>query len=229
MNLLDGKHALVTGAANGIGKAVAERFRAEGGTVSGVDVEDGADFRFDLSESDRLGELVETVEAANGPIDVLCSVAGIFDPAWAVEMTLEQYRRVLSVNLDAPILLAALCGKGMAARGYGRIVSITSIHARFGEEQSLAYDVSKAGLEGGTRTLAIELGPYGVLVNAVAPGFVSTRMSIVNGQNELESEWFRTVYLENRKLPLRRAAQPEDIAAHAAWLCSAENTYVVTF
>ena len=226
MNLLDGKHALVTGAANGIGKAVAERFRAEGGTVSGVDVEDGADFRFDLSESDRLGELVETVEAANGPIDVLCSVAGIFDPAWAVEMTLEQYRRVLSVNLDAPILLAALCGKGMAVRGYGRIVSITSIHARFGEEQSLAYDVSKAGLEGGTRTLAIELGPYGVLVNAVAPGFVSTRMSIVNGQNELESEWFRTVYLENRKLPLRRAAQPEDIAAHAAWLCSAENTYV---
>jgi 3-oxoacyl-[acyl-carrier protein] reductase len=169
---------------------------------------------------------VERVEEGGGPLDVLCSVAGIFDPAWAVDLSIESYRRVLAVNLDAPILLASRCGRGMAERGYGRILSVTSIHARFGEEQSLAYDVSKSGLEGGTRTLAIELGPRGVLVNALAPGFVSTRMSIVNGQNELESEWFRTVYVENRKLPLRRAAQPEEIAAHAAWLCSEENTYV---
>jgi NAD(P)-dependent dehydrogenase (short-subunit alcohol dehydrogenase family) len=226
VNLLEGRHALVTGAANGIGKAVAERFQAEGATVSGVDVEGGADFRFDLSETERLGELVASVEEANGPLEVLCSVAGIFDPAWATEMSLESYRRVLAVNLDAPILLAARCGAGMAERGYGRILSVTSIHARFGEEQSLAYDVSKAGLEGGTRTLAIELGPRGVLVNALAPGFVATRMSIVQGQNELESEWFRTVYQEHRKLPLRRAAEPSEIAAHAAWLCSSENTYV---
>ncbi|HEY7197447.1 MAG TPA: SDR family NAD(P)-dependent oxidoreductase [Gaiellaceae bacterium] len=226
MSLLEGRHALVTGAANGIGKAVAERFRADGATVTGVDVEAGADLRFDLSETDRLGELVERVEEGGGPLDVLCSVAGIFDPAWAVDLSIESYRRVLAVNLDAPILLASSCGRGMAERGYGRILSVTSIHARFGEEQSLAYDVSKSGLEGGTRTLAIELGPRGVLVNALAPGFVSTRMSIVNGQNELESEWFRTVYVENRKLPLRRAAQPEEIAAHAAWLCSEENTYV---
>lgn len=226
MNLLESRHALVTGAANGIGKAVAERFRGEGAVVSGVDVEAGADFRFNLSETERLGELVASVEEANGPLDVLCSVAGIFDPAWATEMSLESYRRVLAVNLDAPILLAARCGAGMAERGYGRILSVTSIHARFGEEQSLAYDVSKAGLEGGTRTLAIELGPRGVLVNALAPGFVATRMSIVDGQNELESEWFRTVYQEHRKLPLRRAAEPSEVAAHAAWLCSSENTYV---
>jgi 3-oxoacyl-[acyl-carrier protein] reductase len=226
VSLLEGRHALVTGAANGIGKAVVERFRAEGAVVSGVDVEDGADHRFDLSETQRLGELVASVEHANGPLDVLCSVAGIFDPAWATEMSLESYRRVLAVNLDAPILLAVRCGAGMAERAYGRILSVTSIHARFGEEQSLAYDVSKAGLEGGTRTLAIELGPRGVLVNALAPGFVSTRMSIVQGQNELESEWFRTVYQEHRKLPLRRAAEPSEVAAHAAWLCSSENTYV---
>jgi len=226
VNLLERRHALVTGAANGIGKAVVDRFRAEGAVVSGVDVEAGADFRFDLSETERLGELVASVEEANGPLDVLCSVAGIFDPAWATEMSLESYRRVLAVNLDAPILLAARCGAGMAERGYGRILSVTSIHARFGEEQSLAYDVSKAGLEGGTRTLAIELGPRGVLVNALAPGFVATRMSIVHGQNELESEWFRTVYQEHRKLPLRRAAEPSEVAAHAAWLCSSENSYV---
>ena len=224
--LLDGRRALVTGAANGIGKAVAERFRAEGARVTGVDVEEGADVRFDLSETERLDELVEVAERENGPVDVLCSVAGIFQPQWAVELTLEAYRRVLAVNLDAPIVLAARCGRGMAERGYGRILSITSIHARFGEERSLAYDVSKAGLEGGTRTLAIELGPRGVLVNALAPGFVATRMSLVDGENELESEWFRTVYLDHRKLPLRRPAQPEEVAVHAAWLCSQENSYV---
>jgi NAD(P)-dependent dehydrogenase (short-subunit alcohol dehydrogenase family) len=226
MTLLEGRHAVVTGAVNGIGRAIAERFRVEGAKVSGVDMEEGAEFRFDLARVDELDDLVSEIEHRSGPIDVLCSVAGIFLPVWAVEMTLEQYRSVLAVNLDAPILLATRCGRGMADRGYGRILSITSIHGQRGEERSLPYDVSKAGLEGGTRTLAIELGPNGVLVNALAPGFVNTRMSIVDGKNELESEWFEVVYREHRKLPLRRAAEPAEIATHAAWLCSDQNTYL---
>jgi NAD(P)-dependent dehydrogenase (short-subunit alcohol dehydrogenase family) len=114
----------------------------------------------------------------------------------------------------------------MVDRGYGRIVNITSIHARFGEELALSYDVAKGGLDQATRTLAIELSRYGVLVNAVAPGFVSTRMSVVDGVNELESDWFRTVYLQHGKLPLRRYAEPPDIAAQVAWLASDRNTYV---
>jgi NAD(P)-dependent dehydrogenase (short-subunit alcohol dehydrogenase family) len=226
VTLLAGRHALVTGAANGIGFAVAERFRAEGAVVSGVDREAGTDYAFDLSDTAGLDGLVSRIEDDRGPLDVLCSVAGVMEPAWARDLDLASYRRVLAVNLDAPIVLAASCGRRMADRGYGRIVSVTSIHGLRGEEQCLSYDVSKAGLEGGTRTLAIELGPHGVLVNALAPGFVRTRMSIVDGQNELESEWFRTVYLENRKLPLRRAAGPEEIAAHAGWLCSEQNTYL---
>ncbi len=226
MSLLAGRHALVTGAANGIGRAVVERFRAEGAVVSGVDREEGVEFQFDLTDTAGLAGLVDGVEAQNGPVEVLVSVAGVFEPARAVEMTLDSYRRVLAVNLDAPIMLAQRCGRGMAERGYGRILSVTSIHGEFGEELSLSYDASKAGLNGATRTLAIELGPQGVLVNALAPGFVRTRMSVVEGQDELESEWFKTVYLENRKLPLRRPAEPPEIAAHAAWLCSDENTYL---
>jgi NAD(P)-dependent dehydrogenase (short-subunit alcohol dehydrogenase family) len=226
VSLLAGRHALVTGAANGIGRAVAERFRAEGAVVSGVDREEGAEFQFDLAQTEALSALVDGVEAKNGPVEVLVSVAGVYEPAPVVEMTLDSYRRVLAVNLDAPIMLAQRCGRGMAERGYGRILSVTSIHGEFGEELSLSYDASKAGLNGATRTLAIELGPQGVLVNALAPGFVRTRMSVVEGQDELESDWFKTVYLENRKLPLRRAAEPPEIAAHAAWLCSEENTYL---
>jgi len=226
VSLLEGRHALVTGAANGIGRAIAQRFRAEGAVVSGVDVEEGVEYRFDLARVDELDGLVADIERNSGPVDVLCSVAGVFFPVWAVDMRLEHYRSVLAVNLDAPIMLAAVCGRGMAERGYGRILSITSIHGQRGEERSLPYDVSKAGLEGGTRTLAIELGSKGVLVNALAPGFVNTRMSIVEGKNELESEWFEVVYRQHRKLPVRRAAEPSEIAAHAAWLCSEENTYL---
>ena len=226
MTLLAGRHALVTGAANGIGKAVAERFRTEGARVSGVDIEDGAEYRFDLREGGAIDGLVQQVEDEGGALDVLCSVAGVFEPMWAAELDLDSYRRVLAVNLDAPVLLAASAGRRMTGRGYGRILSVTSIHGLRGEERSLSYDVSKAGLEGATRTLAIELGPQGVLVNALAPGFVRTRMSIVDGEDELDSEWFRQVYVEHRKLPLRRPARPEEVAAHAAWLCSDQNTYL---
>ena len=225
MSLLEGRHALVTGAANGIGLAVAERFRAEGARVSGVDVEPGVEWRFDLGETERLAGLVDEIEAAGGPVDVLVSVAGIYEPAAFDELTLASYRRVLAVNLDAPVFLAQRCGRAMAKQGYGRILCVTSVHGQFGAERSLAYDISKAALNGATRTLAVELGPHGVLVNALAPGFVRTRMSVVDGQDELDSDWFRTIYVENRKLPLRRPAEPNEIAAHAAWLCSEQNTY----
>jgi 3-oxoacyl-[acyl-carrier protein] reductase len=226
VGLLAGRHALVTGAANGIGRAVVMRFRAEGAQVSGVDAEPGAEHRFDLRDTAGIDGLVARVEETGGPIDILCSVAGIAEPVWAVDLELESYRRVLAVNLDAPLFLASRCARGMVERGYGRILSVTSIHGLRGEERAIAYDASKAGLEGGTRTLAIELGAHGVLVNALAPGFVDTRMAVVDGRNELESEAFRRVYLDHGKLPLRRPAQPEEIAAHAAWLCSAENTYL---
>jgi NAD(P)-dependent dehydrogenase (short-subunit alcohol dehydrogenase family) len=233
VSLLAGRIALVTGGANGIGRAIVERLVREGATVAAVDREPipslGASvkpFRFDLSETERLGTLVDEVEAAVGPLEVLINNAGIFEPMLAVELTLASYRRVLAVNLDAPVFLANKVGRAMAERGYGRIVNITSIHGEFGEETALSYDVAKSGLNQATRTLAIELGPSGVLVNAVAPGFVSTRMSIVEGRNELESEWFREIYIDRGKLPLRRYAEPGEIAAHVAWLASDQNTYL---
>jgi 3-oxoacyl-[acyl-carrier protein] reductase len=232
MSLLVGRVALVTGAANGIGRAIAERLAAEGARVAAVDREPVpalgeavTAFAFDLAETERLAGLVDEVESAVGPLDVLVNDAGIFEAAAATELTLESYRRVLAVNLDAAVFLAAHVARGMSERGYGRIVNVTSIHARFGEERSLAYDVAKAGLEAATRTLAIELGRHGVLVNAVAPGFVATRMSVVDGRNELDSEWFEDVYLKHGKLPLRRAANPDEVAAHVAWLASDRNTY----
>jgi 3-oxoacyl-[acyl-carrier protein] reductase len=233
MTLLEGRVALVTGGANGIGLAIVQRFLAEGATVATVDREPVPDlegdlraFELDLADTEALPGLVAEVESEVGPLDVLVNCAGIFEPMLASELTLESYRRVRSVNLDAAVFLAIEAGRRMAGRGYGRIVSISSIHAEFGEETALSYDIAKAGLNQATRTLAIELGPAGVLVNAVAPGFVATRMSVVDGKNELDSEWFRDIYLDRGKLPLRRYAEPEEIAAPVAWLASDQNTYV---
>jgi NAD(P)-dependent dehydrogenase (short-subunit alcohol dehydrogenase family) len=233
MTLLAGRTSLVTGGANGIGRAIVECFVAEGANVALVDRESAPElegpvttFAFDLADTEGLDRLVDEVEAAVGPLDVLVNNAGIFEPALAVDLPLESYRRVLAVNLDAPVFLARRVARGMVERGYGRIVSITSIHGQFGEESALSYDVAKSGLNQATRTLAIELGRYGVLVNAIAPGFVATRMSVVDGRNELESDWFRDVYVTHGKLPLRRYAEPEEIARHVAWLSSEENTYL---
>lgn len=233
MTLLAGRTALVTGGANGIGRAIVECFVREGAVVALVDREPAPKLRgrvtsfvFDLVETEQLDGLVDEVESAVGPLDVLVNNAGIFEPALAVDLSLESYRRVLAVNLDAPVFLARRVARAMIERGYGRIVSITSIHGQFGEETALSYDVAKSGLNQATRTLAVELGRYGVLVNAVAPGFVATRMSIVDGEDELESEWFRAIYVKRGKLPLRRPAEPWEIAPHVAWLASGDNTYL---
>jgi NAD(P)-dependent dehydrogenase (short-subunit alcohol dehydrogenase family) len=231
--MLSGRIALVTGGANGIGRSIVENFVNEGATVAVVDREPSStlegpvtSFEFDLAHPERLDRLVDEVEDVVGPLDILVNDAGIYEPALAVDLALESYRRVLAVNLDAPVFLARRVARGMVARGYGRIVNITSVHGQFGEETGLSYDVAKAGLNQATRTLAIELGRGGVLVNAVAPGFVATRMSVVDGRDELQSDWFREIYLEYGKLPLRRHAEPWEIARHVVWLASDQNTYL---
>ena len=223
--------AIVTGAANGIGRAVAERLRDDGFAVAGVDIEPIdvagiASFTADVAEIDRHEALVAEVEDALGPLDALVNVAGIFIPMAIEALEPVAYHRQLGVMLHGPVFLARAAGLRMAARGGGRIVNVTSIHASHSEVGSLAYDAAKAGLEAATRTLAIELGPHGVLVNSVAPGFVRTRMSIVDGRDELESEWFADVYQRYGKLPLRRAGEPREVAAAVAHLVSPDNTYV---
>jgi NAD(P)-dependent dehydrogenase (short-subunit alcohol dehydrogenase family) len=233
MSSLSGRIALVTGGANGIGRAIVDRFAADGATVAVVDREEIRDnhkavhpFVFDLAETERLDGLADQIEAEVGPLDILVNNAAIFEPAPAVDLSLDSYRRVLAVNLDAPVMLARKAARGMIQRGFGRIVNISSIRGQYGEELGLSYDIAKSGLNQATRTLAIELARHGILVNAVAPGFVVTRMSIVDGKDELESDWFKDVYVKYGKLPLRRPAQPAEIARHVAWLASEKNSYL---
>jgi NAD(P)-dependent dehydrogenase (short-subunit alcohol dehydrogenase family) len=227
--LLAGRKALVTGTAGGIGSAIASEFIEQGATVIGVDRVAAGPVEVlvaDLAHTDALDDVVAEAHRRLGAIDILVNCAGTFAPETVQETSWVAYDRTLRINLHAPVFLMSRVSRHMAAAKYGRILNITSIHSRLSEPLSLAYDISKAGLEAATRTFALELAGVGVLANSLAPGFVATQMSIVDGVNELESDWFQTIYVENGKLPLGRAAHPSEIAKHVSFLCSDRNTYM---
>jgi 3-oxoacyl-[acyl-carrier protein] reductase len=220
MSTFTGRRAVVTSGSHGIGAATVARLSILGASVAVIDIEpadaahhsvivDLADQQAVLAAADRAVELL-------GGVDVLVNCAGVNLPSPTVALDVDRYHRTLAVNLHAPVLLMRELGRHMQHGGYGRVVNVTSIHARFTEPGSLAYDVSKAGLEAATRTAAIELGADGVLVNAVAPGFVATRMSVVDGQDELESDQFQDVYVKRAGCrygePLNRKKWPRPSA-----------------
>ena len=232
MNNFTGQVVIVTGGANGIGKATAELFSELGAKVIAFDREQAKgnsgveNVVLDLGNLPSLEAAVSEVIKKHGRIDVLVNVAGVSIPNPILELENDKYYKTLDVNLHAPVFLMKHVGKVMVAQSYGRIVNLTSIHGKLSEPTSMAYDISKAGLEAATRTVALEFAEHGVLVNAVAPGFVATRMSIVDGKDELESEWFNNIYIQNKRWPIARAALPIEIAQGIAWLASKSNTYM---
>jgi 3-oxoacyl-[acyl-carrier protein] reductase len=221
--------AVVTGVASGIGAALAERLDAAGHLVIGLDIAESARPHavvHDVADLEGHEPLVAQIEDRHGPVTMLANVAGMAIPQSVEELTPAGVRRQLAITLEGPVFLARAVGVRMARRGGGRIVNVTSVHSTNGEPRSLAYDAAKAALEAATRTLAIELGPHGVLVNALAPGFTRTAMSVVEGRSELESDWFRARFIDGGGLPVRRAAEPQEVAAAIAFLLSPENTYI---
>lgn len=222
--------AVVTGAANGIGAAIADRLHADGAAIVGLDVEP-ADGRHpliavDLADRQARQPAIDAAIRLLGGIDVLVNAAGVFREGSIVDSEPSDWTALWAVDLEAPIDLMRLVAPAMTTQGFGRIVNITSIHATLGQPGCLAYDVAKAGLEAATRSAAIDLASAGVLVNAVAPGFVRTRMSVLpDGTDETDTDAFRAAYVSGGRLPLGRAAASSEIAAVVAFLVSRDNTY----
>jgi 3-oxoacyl-[acyl-carrier protein] reductase len=208
---MNGKVALVTGASRGIGRAIAARFEELGALVLTP-----SRTELDLADPAAAGRYLAGIDA---PIDILVNNAGVNLLAGLGETDDELLHATLDVNLVAPLRLARALVPAMAQRGWGRVVNVSSVWSVVAKERRLPYIVSKTGLNGLTRAMAVEFGPRGVLVNGVAPGFVITEMTTRNNSPEELAAIARCV-------PLRRLAQPDEIAELVAFLASSRNSFM---
>lgn len=241
MSDLSGKVALVTGAARGIGRAVAEVFVREGAAVMIADLpgSDGAATAAALSGDsgqaaftaadvtrDAAAMTAATVERF-GRLDILVNNAGIFYNADALSTPFDVWLRAVEVIHHGTFLCSQAAGRVMAAQGQGgRIINISSVNAFLGMANSSHYNSAKGAVDQLTRCLAVEWAPHGILVNSVAPGFVETPMAIVDGVNEHETPDFQEFYVRRRRIPLARPAQPQEIAEVVGFLASPRCTYI---
>ena len=208
---MKGRVALITGASRGIGAATAELFKKAGARVLTPSRSE-----LDLSDNSSIERYISSVEDS---IDILVNNAGINFLAGLEELDQEVLGQILQVNLVAPLILTQLVAKKMKANRYGRVVNISSIWSVVAKERRLAYAASKSAMNGVTRTLAIELGEHGILVNAIAPGYVNTELTSQNNSPE-------QIQLISNSIPLHRLAEPEEIAEMVAFLCSEKNSYM---
>jgi 3-oxoacyl-[acyl-carrier protein] reductase len=237
----EGRVALVTGGARGIGEATAERLAEDGAAIAICDLDGRAaeaaaarigarhgvrtlGLAANVAAADEVERAVARIAAHFGQLDILVNNAGITRDNLIHKMTEEDWDAVAAVHLRGAFLCSRAVQREMVKRNWGRIVNLSSVSA-LGNRGQANYSAAKAGLQGLARTLAIELGRYGITVNAVAPGFIDTEMTrqtaIRLGRDPEEWKEERA-----REIPVRRAGVPRDVANVIAFLCSDEAGFV---
>lgn len=235
MMRLSGKVALVTGSARGIGKAILERFAAEGAFVVVSDVAgeeaarealaaivarggQGAVEMFDVAEADQVERALGAVVASRGRIDVVVNNAGITRDALLMRMGDDDFDAVVKVNLRGTYLVTKAAARVMVKQRSGRIVNVSSVVGQMGNFGQTNYAAAKAGILGFTKSAARELAPRGITVNAIAPGFITTAMTDKLPEN------VRSAFLA--QIPLGRFGTAEEVAELAAFLASDGAGYI---
>ena len=226
--------AVVTGGGRGIGRAVVEAFVRAGARVAAMVPGDETPIRdmleageavfaiaLDVRERTSVARAVVAAEERLGRIDVLVNAAGIIERTPFLELTEQRWHDVIETNLGGTFRMSQAVAAGMVRRRSGRIINIASTNALGASPAHQAYDASKAGVVGLTRSMAVELAPHGVWVNAVAPGWTRTAMAMAALGRPGEEERVR------EQLPSRRIAEPRDIAEAVLWLATETTRFLV--
>lgn len=234
MKKLENKIAVVTGGADGIGKATVEKFATEGAivviwdlneekgnqTVKEIEQKDGKAFfqKVNTAVYAEVENATKQVVEKYGKLDIIINNAGITRDASLKKMTPEQWQQVIDVNLTGVFNCCKCASDVMVENGYGRIINASSVVALYGNFGQTNYVATKSGLIGMTKTLARELGRKGVTVNSVAPGFIATEMV-----KKMPAEVLKSM---EDKVPLKRLGKPEEIAAAYLFLASDDAAYI---
>lgn len=240
MNRFIGKSAIVTGGARGIGAAISRKFAHEGASVAVLDVDyDGASMlaqeikdeggkaialKVNIANAEEVETAFNKVVEEFGKLDILVNNAGVIRDNMLFKMEESDWDTVMDVHLKGSFLCSREAQKHMVAQKYGKIVNLSSTSA-LGNRGQANYSAAKAGLQGLTRTMSLELGPFGINVNAIAPGFIKTEMTKATAER-MGITLEQMIQGSLSQLAIKRAGEPEDIANAAAFLCSEEASYV---
>ncbi len=234
----DGRVVLITGGARGIGFGCAQRFASEGAAIAIVDLDEAAaadaaarsgaeraiGIGADVSDAESAEAAVQRVVDELGGIHVLVNNAGITRDNLLFKMSTEDWDLVMNVHLRGAFCMTKAAQKHFVEQKYGKVLNLSSVSA-LGNRGQANYSAAKMGIQGFTRTLGIELGPFGINANAIAPGFIATEMTDATAARlKMDVEEFRQLNADAN--PVKRVGFPEDIAAAAAFLCSDEASYV---
>ncbi|CAB3390289.1 MULTISPECIES: SDR family NAD(P)-dependent oxidoreductase [Kyrpidia] len=240
MGRMEGKVAIVTGAARGIGAAVAKQLASEGARVGVFDLNvegakevvaeiqsmgsDGLALSCDVSKADQVETCFRQVVDSFGRLDIVVNNAGVIRDNLLYKMTEDDWDTVIDIHLKGTFLCSREGQKYMVPQRSGKIVNVSSTSA-LGNRGQTNYSAAKAGIQGMTRTMAIELGPFGINVNAVAPGFIATEMTRATAARiGISFEQLTEEFVKSN--PIRRVGTPEDIAKAVAFLASDDAAYI---